>query len=254
MPPPLPHLLTTPDPSGLNFFAALPAPVLERMDGLKEVRSFADGAWIYHQDQVVEGVFQLAEGEWKVMHTDARGYQQVLAFLRPGAVTGIIPFFEGRPSGIGVRSLRRSRGFYIPGESIRRWALTEPAGVDAVMRYFGAGVRHLMDVAHGLSLLTVPERLAKVLLTEQQRRPDSPLLEFREDQGELGLHMGCTRAAVSRAFKLLADMGLIRNTFPVVKLLDLPTLQRMAGSRPASAAPPRIARSRALVEVARHPS
>ncbi|HJV21703.1 MAG TPA: Crp/Fnr family transcriptional regulator [Holophagaceae bacterium] len=248
------HLLTTPDPSGLNFFAALPTPVWERLDGIKELRSYADGSWVYHQDQLVEGIFQLAEGEWKEMHTDARGYQQVLAFLRPGAVTGIIPFFEGRPSGFGVRSLKRSRGFHIPGESIRRWALTEPAGVDAVLRFFGGGVRHLMDVAHGLSLLTVPERLAKVLLTEHQRRPDSPLLEFREDQGELGLHMGCTRAAVSRAFKLLADMGLIRNTFPVVKLLDLPTLQRMAGSRTAPVDPPRIARSRALVEVARHPS
>ncbi len=226
------HLLNTPDADGLNLFESLPPGLWERLDRLKEIRTYADNAYVYQQEEFVGGLFQLLEGEWKVVHSDGRGYLQILEFLRPGAVTGIVPYFEGRPSSFSVRSLRRSRGFFIPGDEFKHWALTEAAGIDAVLHHFGTRVRYLMDVAHGLSLQTVPERLARVILQEHQRRPETSLLEFQEDQGELGLHIGCTRAAVSRAFKLLADMGLIRSTFPVVKLLDIPTLQLMARFRP----------------------
>ncbi len=226
------HLLNSPDADGLNLFESLPTWLWERLDRLKEIRTYAENAPVYQQDEIVGGIFQLVEGEWKVVHSDPRGFHQILEFLRPGAVTGIVPYFEGRPSSFSVRSLRRSRGFFIPGDEFKHWALTEAAGIDAVLHHFGTRVRYLMDVAHGLSLQTVPERLARVILQEHQRRPETTLLEFQEDQGELGLHIGCTRAAVSRAFKLLADMGLIRSTFPVVKLLDIPTLQRMAKFRP----------------------
>ncbi|HJW34843.1 MAG TPA: Crp/Fnr family transcriptional regulator [Holophagaceae bacterium] len=226
------HLLNAPDADGLNLFESLPTGLWERLDRLKEIRTYTDNAYVYQQDEIVGGIFQLLEGEWKVVHSDARGFQQILEFLRPGAVAGIVPYFEGRPSCFSVRSLRRSRGFFIPGDEFKHWALTEAAGIDAVLHHFGTRLRYLMDVAHGLSLQTVPERLARVILQEHQRRPETSILEFQEDQGELGLHIGCTRAAVSRAFKLLADMGLIRSTFPVVKVLDIPTLQRMAKFRP----------------------
>ncbi|MBI3132646.1 MAG: Crp/Fnr family transcriptional regulator [Acidobacteria bacterium] len=231
------HLLNCPDSNGLSLFESLPPELWDRLDRIKEVRTYADNAAIYQQDEFVGGLFQLVEGEWKVMHFDARGNPQILEFLKPGEVAGIVPYFEGRPSSFSVRSLRRSRGFFIPGDEFKHWALTEAAGIDAVLHHFGTRVRHLMDVAHGLSLQTVPERLARVLLTEHQRRPGTSLLEFQEDQGELGLHIGCTRAAVSRGFKLLTDMGLIRSTFPVVRLLDIPTLKGMAKFRPDGMAP-----------------
>lgn len=232
------HLLNSPDPDGLNLFESLPTSLWERLDRLKETRTYSDNAYVYQQEEFVGGIFQLLEGEWKVVHSDARGFQQILEFLRPGAVAGIVPYFEGRPSSFSVQSLRRSRGFFIPGNEFKHWALTEAAGIDAVLHHFGTRVRYLMDVAHGLSLQTVPERLARVILQEHQRRPETSILEFQEDQGELGLHIGCTRAAVSRAFKLLADMGLIRSTFPVVRLLDIPTLQLMAKFRPEKVIPP----------------
>ncbi len=217
------------DAPPLTLFDAMPASLWEAVDRIKEVRSYAEGALVHGQGERVEGAFLLLDGEWKLLHEDGRGYQQVIEFLRPGAITGLTSYFEHLPSPFAVRSLRRSRGAFIPGSAFRAWALSDPAGVDALMRHFGSQVRDLMEVAHGLSLQTVPERLAKVLLAEQMRKPDSPLLEFQEDQGELGQHIGCTRAAVSRGFKLLGEMGLIRNSFPVVRVLDLPRLQRIAG-------------------------
>ena len=42
------------------------------------------------------------------------------------------------------------------------------------------------------------------------------------------MQVGASREAFSRALRLLADLGLIQSTFPVVRILDTTKLQRYA--------------------------
>jgi len=53
-------------------------------------------------------------------------------------------------------------------------------------------------------------------------------VEFRETQEDLAQCIGASREAFSRALRLLADLGLIQSTFPVVRILDILKLQRYA--------------------------
>jgi len=53
-------------------------------------------------------------------------------------------------------------------------------------------------------------------------------VEFRETQEDSAQRIGASREAFSRGLRLLADLGLIKNMFPAVRILDLPKLQRYA--------------------------
>lgn len=225
-----------------DFFLRLPPLVQDALDRVKAERTFQHRDFLYHQGEPVDAVYQLLDGEWKILRGDARGRYQVLQFLGPGSVIGIIPVTAGAPAFYGVQAKGRCRCSVIPGEAFRSVVLGDPEGLEAALRHFGRRVRHLADIVEGLSLHSVPERVAWLLVSRQKLRPGSRLVEFEEDQDELGHHLGCTRCAFNRAMRFLSGMGLIRSTFPVVSILDLPALERFAGggaAKPGGASPSR---------------
>ena len=225
-----------------DFFTLLPPQTREALARATEERIFQHRDFLYHQGEAVDAVYQLLDGQWKILRGDARGRYQALQFLGPGSVMGIIPVTARAPAFYGVQAKGRCRCSVIPGEAFRSLVLQDPEGLEAALRHFGRRVRHLADIVEGLSLHSVPERVARLLVSRQKLRPGSRLVEFEEDQDELGHLLGCTRCAFNRALRFLSGMGLIRSTFPVVNLMDLPALARFAGEGMAPSegqAPPR---------------
>ena len=97
-----------------------------------------------------------------------------------------------------------------------------------IIHHFTAKVRHLVTLVETLSLHSVPERVAQLLLEAHESNPGRSLVEFQETQEDLAQCIGASREAFSRALRLLTDLSLIQSTFPVVRILDLGKLQRYA--------------------------
>lgn len=209
-----------------DFFSLVPAELRERIAPLGVERRFRDGESVYAQGGTADGIFDLQEGRWRLVRTDGRGHYQVLQFLTPPSAIGIVPLFDGRPAVYGVQSEGVSCARYYPAELVRALLLESPEGREAVLDHFGARIHQLVELVDALSLHSVPERVASLLLG--RRRPDSSLIEFEEDQEALGRHLGCTRSAFNRALRTLANLGIIRTMFPVIRILDLPALERFA--------------------------
>lgn len=70
--------------------------------------------------------------------------------------------------------------------------------------------------------------MAQLILDYHSRNAAKSLVEFHETQEDLAQCIGASREAFSRALRLLADLGLVQSTFPVVRILDLQKLQRYA--------------------------
>lgn len=209
-----------------DFFALVPAELRERISALGVERRFRDGEQVYVQGGTPDGIFDLHEGRWRLVRTDGRGHYQVLQLLAPPSAIGIVPMFDGRPAVYGVQSVGPSSARYYPGEQVRPLLLESPEGREAVLDHFGTRIRQMVELVDALSLHSVPERVASLLLL--RRRPDSSLIEFEEDQEALGRHLGCTRSAFNRALRTLANLGIIRTMFPVIRIVDLPALERFA--------------------------
>lgn len=212
----------------VDYLAGLPQAEAEELASHSEVRRYADGAPIFNQGEMLPGIFVVLQGALKVFRTDGRGKIQVLDILQPGTCVGEVQVFDGGPIASGAEAHGDAECLLIPGPVLKRMAHRNPAVAEVIIRHFAGKVRHLIQLVETLSLHSVPERVAQLILDYQSRNPARALVEFQETQEDLAQCIGASREAFSRALRLLADLSLIQSTFPVVRILDVPKLQRYA--------------------------
>ena len=111
---------------------------------------------------------------------------------------------------------------------MRELAHRTPAVAEVLIQHFAGKVRHLVELVDALSLHSVPERVAQLVIDAQERAPGRMVVEFEETQEDLAQVIGASREAFSRALRLLTDLGLVQSTFPVVKVVDLARLRLFA--------------------------
>ena len=212
----------------IEFLAGLPMNAAEELASISELRRFTDGARIYTQGDLVTGVYVVVKGGLKVFRTDGRGRVQVLQFLKVGDCVGEVAVFDGAPIASSAESHGETECWLIPAEPLRQIVHRNPEVAEMLIHHFTAKVRHLVTLVETLSLHSVPERVAQLLLEAHESNPVRSLVEFQETQEDLAQCIGASREAFSRALRLLTDLGLIQSTFPVVRIMDLGKLQRYA--------------------------
>ena len=212
----------------VDYLAGLPQAEAEELASVSELRRYSDGAPVFNQGEMIPGIFVVVQGTLKVFRTDGRGKIQVLDMLQPGTCVGEVQVFDGGPTASAAEAHGDAECWLIPAVALKRMASRNTAVSEVIIRHFAGKVRHLIQLVETLSLHSVPERVAQLILDYQSRNPARTLVEFQETQEDLAQCIGASREAFSRALRLLADLGLIQSTFPVVRILDVPKLQRYA--------------------------
>lgn len=197
-------------------------------DALKEPRCFQAGQQVYAQGEQAQGIFLLVSGKLSVRRKCAQGRFQILQILLPGDSVGVIPVFDGEPTSCSVVAHTDATCWFVPARPLRQIAFQHPEVGEAIRRHLCAKFRNLVAILEGMSLHSVPERVAKLLLDQHRRNPGRSLLEFPEGEEDLAHYIACSRSTFSRALRQLDDEGMIRNTFPVIRLVDLPRLEAFA--------------------------
>lgn len=213
----------------VEYLAGLPQPEAEELASVSELRRYADGAPVFNQGESIPGIFVVVQGALKVYRTDGRGKIQVLDILQPGTCVGEVQVFDGGVTASGAEAHGDTECWLIPAHALKRMVLRSPAVGEVIIRHFAGKVRHLIQLVETLSLHSVPERVAQLILDYHTRTNSGRMLvEFSETQEDLAQCIGASREAFSRALRLLADLSLIQSTFPVVRILDVQKLQRYA--------------------------
>jgi len=210
----------------IEYLRGLPQQEADELARYSEFRRYPSGAPVFRQGEHIPGVFVVISGTLKVFRTDGRGKIQVLEMLEPGSCVGEVQVFDGGTVASGGEAHGETEVMLIPAEALRRMIHHDPAMADVIIQHFANKVRHLISLVETLSLHSVPERVAQLLLDRQAANPARLLVEFDETQEELAQCIGASREAFSRALRLLMDLGLIQSTFPVVRLLDVQKLER----------------------------
>ncbi|HEU4952273.1 MAG TPA: Crp/Fnr family transcriptional regulator [Holophagaceae bacterium] len=212
----------------IPFLSGLEPSLAGRLAEVSELRRYSDGARVFQQGERIPGVLVVAEGALKVFRSDGRGHIQVLDFIRPGQCVGEVHVFDSGPIASSAEAHGATACWLIPAAALRHLAHQEAGLAEVLIQHFAGKVRHLVDLVDALSLHSVPERVAQLILEAQERRPEKLVVEFQETQEDLAQCIGASREAFSRALRLLSDLGLIHSTFPVVRVVDLAKLQRYA--------------------------
>jgi CRP/FNR family transcriptional regulator len=212
----------------IDYLAGLPAAEAEELAAVSEFRRYANGAPVFTQGESMPGVFVVVQGALKCYRTDGRGKVQVIDILQPGTCVGEVQVFDGGTAASGAEAHGETECWLIPANALRQMASRDHAVAMCMIQHFAGKIRHLISLVETLSLHSVPERVGQLILEYQGRNPGRALVEFKETQEDLAQCIGASREAFSRALRLLADLGLIQSTFPVVRILDIQKLQRYA--------------------------
>ena len=213
----------------LGFVAGLPPAETGELLAVSELRSYRDAETVFTQGEAMPGMLVVVQGLLNVFQADGRGKFQLVDVLRPGDSAGMEEAFDKGAAASGGQARGHTKCWVVPPAQLRLLAARNPAVATWAGQHLAARVRHLISLVETLSMHTVPERVAQLILAYRERDPNRRLVEFRETQEDSAQRIGASREAFSRALRLLADLGLIKNMFPVVRILDVQKLHRFGG-------------------------
>lgn len=207
---------------GQPFFQHLRAAALEEIARCVRTRSYSRGELILLEGEDCPGVYLVQKGFVKILRSSEEGRTQTLAILGPGHPFNEVPAVDGGPNPASAEALTDAVVYVISRADFLRIMERHPQVSQAVLVSFAARLRQMVELASDLSLRTVPQRLAKLLL-------DQAHAAGQMTQHEMAARLGTVREVVGRALRALTDEGLIRIEGSRIVITDRVGLQRRAG-------------------------
>jgi CRP/FNR family cyclic AMP-dependent transcriptional regulator len=204
------------------FFRGLDTRSLQEVSASLQPVRFERGALILLEGESGSGVYFVRSGYAKVFRTSEEGRVQTLSMLGPGQQFNEVPALDSGPNPASVEAMTDIEGYFLSRADFLRIVERYPQVSLAILQSLAGRLRQLVDLASDLSLRTVPQRLAKLLLEQAQ-------VAGRLTQHEMAARLGTVREVVGRALKTLTDEGVIRVDGNRVVILDRESLERRAG-------------------------
>jgi len=211
-----------------KFLDFLPPAEGEALKRASELLAFPAGSTVFQQGERLPGIFVVASGCLKLVRSTGKDKIQVLDIVRPGRCVGDVHAITGSPTIASAAASVDSECWLVPKAELGAAFKKDPVLQGAMLMHMAMRLGHMVPLIETLSLHTVPERVAKLILDFHGQEPTKSFVEFYDTQEGLAQFVGSSREAFNRALKMLSDLGFIHNTFPVVHITDEEKLQKFA--------------------------
>ena len=192
------------------LFSLLTVAQAEVISGAVIKRRFKRGEALVEQGQKSNALFILLTGRARVMTSDSRGRELILATLAQGDYLGEMSIIDNEPHSATVRAEVQTDVLMLGRAEFAR-CLTENASMSlVVMRGLVKRLRHADRKIESLALLDVYGRVAHALLDFAVADAQGQLLiKEKISRQDLAKMVGASREMVSRVMKDLEERGFI---------------------------------------------
>ena len=192
------------------LFSLLTVAQAEVISGAVIKRRFKRGEALVEQGQKSNALFILLTGRARVMTSDSRGREVILATLDQGDYLGEMSIIDNEPHSATVRAEVQTDVLMLGRAEFAR-CLTENASMSlVVMRGLVKRLRHADRKIESLALLDVYGRVAHALLDFAVADAQGQLLiKDKISRQDLAKMVGASREMVSRVMKDLEERGFI---------------------------------------------
>ena len=192
------------------LFSLLTVAQAEVISGAVIKRRFKRGEELVEQGQKSNALFILLTGRARVMTSDSRGREVILATLAQGDYLGEMSIIDNEPHSATVRAEVQTDVLMLGRAEFAR-CLTENASMSlVVMRGLVKRLRHADRKIESLALLDVYGRVAHALLDFAVADAQGQLLiKEKISRQDLAKMVGASREMVSRVMKDLEERGFI---------------------------------------------
>ncbi len=173
-------------------------------------RRFKRGECIVEQDKKSNFLAIVLTGRARVVTTDIRGREVILATMKPGDYVGEMSLIDNQPHSATVRAEIQTDVLILGRPEFARCLPENSSMAYAVMRGLVQRLRQADRKIESLALMDVYGRVARALLEFAQPGKDGQLtIRDRVSRQDVAKMIGASREMVSRVMKDLEDRGFI---------------------------------------------
>jgi CRP/FNR family transcriptional regulator len=212
----------------LPLFKGLPDKQLRLLEQSAIIRAYAPGEMILDERKEAGGMYVLLAGRAKLFKLSKDGREQILYFFGPGEPFCLCSMFDRRRAPANAAAVEPCRVLVLSGKIFDEMAQREPRILFNVLLVVSRRLKEAMELVESLSFREIPGRLAMYLTHAERGGPGVDRLKLPMTHRELAKLVGATPEALSRAFRRMAEDGLVEVKGREVKLLDRERLEALA--------------------------
>lgn len=184
------------------------------------------GAVVFLEGEAARGLYYLQDGFIKVTKSSPEGREQILQLLEPGATFNATGALADRPNPATAIALEPTGVWILPREAVMDFLGRHPAAAQQVIRKMAGRILDLVSLVADLSLRTVSERLARLLL--EDAAGDTLHRPRWYTQAEIAAQLGTVPDVVQRALSRMVADGLIEVSRDQILIRDREGLDQLA--------------------------
>jgi CRP/FNR family transcriptional regulator, cyclic AMP receptor protein len=191
------------------LFALLTSNQAEAVADAVVKRRFKRGETVVEQGEKSNTLFIILTGRVRVVTSDKRGREVILATLNPGDYIGEMSLIDNEPHSATVRAEVQT-DMLILGRAEFARCLPENSSLSyAIMRGLVTRLRSADRQIESLALLDVYGRVARSLLDMAEDDGDVKIIRNKVSRQDMAKIVGASREMVSRVMKDLEDRGMV---------------------------------------------
>jgi CRP/FNR family transcriptional regulator, cyclic AMP receptor protein len=192
------------------LFALLTANQAEAVADAVAKRRFKRGEIIVEQGEKSNTLFIILTGRVRVVTSDKRGREVILATLQPGDYIGEMSLIDNEPHSATVRAEVQTDMLALGRAEFARCLPENSSMAYAIMKGLVQRLRQADRKIESLALMDVYGRVARALLEFATPDKDGqPTIRERISRQDIAKMVGASREMVSRVMKDLEDRGFI---------------------------------------------
>jgi CRP-like cAMP-binding protein len=172
-------------------------------------RRFRRGEIIVEHGRKSNALFILLNGRARVLTSDSRGREVILAVLQPGDYVGEMSLIDNQPHSATVRAEVQTDMLILGRAEFARCLPENSSLAYAVMRGLVQRLRKADQQIESLALLDVYGRVARTLLEMSEVVNDQRVIRNKVSRQDMAKIVGASREMVSRVMKDLEERGVI---------------------------------------------
>jgi CRP/FNR family cyclic AMP-dependent transcriptional regulator len=182
------------------LFRGLAPATLDQIARLSVRRTFEANAVLFSQSDPGDSLFGVVTGRVRISAISAGGREVFLNIMEPGDTFGEIALLDGRPRTARASTMSASELFIVTREHFLQLLARDPVLTDHLLRLLCARLRWVSEFAEESTLLSVPARLARRLLSlgKLHGHEIGARIELKISQEEVASFLGLSRQIVNQ--------------------------------------------------------
>ncbi len=178
------------------------------------VRSYASGDVLFHEGDRGDSLHIVIEGSVRIAVLSSTGVEAAVALLGPGEFVGDLALLDGLPRSASAIASQATKTLVVTRSAFLRWLSDRPEAALAMLETLSLRVRRTDEALVDLAFVSLPQRLAKRLLSLAGDHPEvrdvdrqGGAVRLRITQGELASMLGVSRESVNKQLNILSREG-----------------------------------------------